>query len=111
MSKRQISMVNGFYEAMRAKGFSYNTTAALKKFKCPECGFEFSMMYARAIACQGCSEANNNCPKLRCSKCDSEFFMTDTPQVNNDYQQRNLSEHIGRIVTKYNSDMGYAHKR
>ena len=106
-----IQLVDGFYEAMRSKGFSYNTTASLKKFKCPYCEFEFSMMYARTFACQGCSEANKNCPKLRCAKCDTEFFIKETPQVHNDYQQRNISEHIGRIVEKYNQDMGYTHNR
>ena len=104
-------MVDGFYEAMKYKGFSYNTTASLKKFKCPYCGFEFSMMYARTFACQGCSEAWNNCPKLRCAKCDAEFPITETPQIHNEYQQRNISEHISKIVTKYNEDMGYKPNR
>jgi DNA-directed RNA polymerase subunit RPC12/RpoP len=104
-------MVDGFYEAMRSKGFSYNTTASLKKFKCPYCGFEFSMMYARTFACQGCSEALKNCPKLRCAKCDTEFPITETPQIHNEYQQRNISEHISRIVTDYNDGMGYKPNR
>ncbi|AIZ56774.1 hypothetical protein Mpt1_c08980 [Candidatus Methanoplasma termitum] len=99
-------MVNGFYEAMRHKGFSYNTTASLKKFKCPYCGFEFSMVYARTFACQGCSEAWKNCPKLRCAKCDTEFFITETPQIQNDIQQRVMAEHLTKIVTKYNEDNG-----
>jgi DNA-directed RNA polymerase subunit RPC12/RpoP len=104
-------MVDGFYEAMRAKGFSYNTTASLKKFKCPYCGFEFSMMYARTFACQGCSEAWKDCPKVRCAKCDAEFFMTETPQIHNEYQQRNISEHISRIVTDWNESQGHKPNR
>ncbi|MFA6679457.1 MAG: hypothetical protein WCR96_03075 [Candidatus Methanomethylophilaceae archaeon] len=104
-------MVDGYYEAMKAKGFSYNTTASLKKFKCPYCGFEFSMIYARTFACQGCSEALKDCPKLRCSKCDTEFFIKETPQIHNNVQQRNISEHICKIVTKYNEDMGYKPNR
>ncbi|MDR2699016.1 MAG: hypothetical protein LBB30_05010 [Candidatus Methanoplasma sp.] len=104
-------MADGFYEAMRQKGFSYNTTASLKKFTCPYCGFEFSMIYARTFACQGCSEAWKNCPKVRCDKCDTEFFMTETPQINDVYQQRAISEHITKIVTKYNNDMGYKPSR
>lgn len=106
-----IGLVDGFYEAMVSKGFSRNTTASLKKFKCPYCGFEFSMIYARTFACQGCSEAQKDCPKLRCEKCDTEFFIKETPQVHNDYQQRGVAEHISRIVEKYNEDMGYTHNR
>jgi len=104
-------MVDSFYEAMRTKGFSYNTTASLKKFKCPYCGFEFSMMYARTFACQGCSEAWKNCPKLRCAKCDTEFPITETPQIHNEYQQRNISEHISKIVTQWNEDQGHKPNR
>jgi len=104
-------MADGFSEAMRQKGFSYETTASLKKFKCPYCGFEFSMIYARTFACQGCSEALKNCPKLRCAKCDTEFFITETPQVNNEIQQRIMAEHISQVVTKYNNDMGYKPSR
>ncbi|MDR2866528.1 MAG: hypothetical protein LBV13_03900 [Methanomassiliicoccaceae archaeon] len=99
-------MADGWMEAMRNKGFSYNTTASLKKFKCPYCGFEFSMIYARTFACQGCSEAWKNCPKLRCAKCDTEFPITETPQVHNEYQQRNISEHISRIVVDWNESQG-----
>lgn len=106
-----IDLVDGFYEAMVSKGFSRNTTASLKKFKCPYCGFEFSMIYARTFACQGCSEAQKDCPKLRCEKCDTEFFIKETPQVHNDYQQRGVAEHISKIVEKYNEDMGYTHNR
>jgi hypothetical protein len=99
-------MANGFYEAMRAQGISYNTTASVRKFKCPTCGFEFSLVYARAIACQGCTEATKSCPKIRCSRCDSEFFIRDTPDVNNRIQERTLSDHICRIVNGRLDDLG-----
>lgn len=95
-----------YYDAMKSKGFSYNTTASLKKFKCPNCGFEFTMIYGRTFACQGCSEAQKDCPKLRCEKCDEEFFIKETPQIDNDYQQKMMAEHICRIVTKYHDDLG-----
>ena len=104
-------MVDGFYQAMRDSGFSYNTTASVKKYKCPYCGFEFSLVYARTFACQGCSEAQKNCPKVRCNKCDSEFPIMEMGHVHNEYQQRNLSEHICRIVSEYNEDMGYRPSR
>ena len=104
-------MNNGFYESMGQKGFSYNTTNSIKKFKCPYCGFEFSLVYARTFACQGCSEANKGCTKVRCAKCDTEFWIKEMPNVYNDYQQRDLAQHISGIVKKYNDDMGYVHNR
>lgn len=104
-------MVDGFLEAMRSKGFSYNTTKSLRKFRCPTCDFEFSMMYARTIACQGCSEAVKDCPKVRCAKCDTEFFIGETPEIHNEWQERSISEHISNVVTKYQQDMGWRAKR
>ncbi|MDR0508291.1 MAG: hypothetical protein LBG63_00460 [Candidatus Methanoplasma sp.] len=104
-------MVDGFSESMRQKGFSYETTASLRKFKCPYCGFEFSLVYARTFACQGCSEAWKNCPKVRCNKCDTEFFITETPHANNEIEQRLLAEHVSEVVTKFNKDMGYRPSR
>lgn len=99
-------MTNGFYEAMRAQGISYNTTASLREFRCPECGFEFSLVYARTFACQGCSEATKNCPKVRCKKCDHEFFIRETPEIHGNVQQRIISEHICDIVNRRYEDLG-----
>lgn len=90
--------MNGYFEAMKAEGFSYSTTASVRKFKCPRCGFEFSLVYARAIACQGCSESVRSCPKVRCNKCDYEFLLDRTPDVLDDVQQRTLANHICNIV-------------
>lgn len=63
-----------FFQAMNEHGFSDNSTASVRKtLTCPRCGFNFSLVYARAFACQGCSEAMRGCPKVRCNKCDFEF--------------------------------------
>lgn len=99
-------MANGYFEAMRSYGFSFNTTASIRKFKCPNCGFEFSLAYARAIACQGCSEAVKNCPKVRCNKCDHEFYLRDTPDVQGKVQENTLANHICRIVNKRDDGRG-----
>ena len=32
-------MASTYFEAMRAHGFSYNTTASVRKLECPRCGF------------------------------------------------------------------------
>lgn len=90
-----------FYDTMRNDyGFSYNTTASVRKMTCPRCGFKFSLAYARAIACQGCSEAVRGCPKVRCDKCDYEFYLAQGGLVTEDIQQRLLADHITRIVEK-----------
>lgn len=91
---------------MNAYGFSENTIASLKKFECPQCGFEFSLVYARAIACQGCSEATRNCPKVRCASCDYEFYLNQTQGVNNRSQQKILADHICSIVNDRNDGIG-----
>lgn len=104
-------MADGFSEAMKKKGFAYETTASLKKFKCPYCGFEFSMIYARTFACQGCSEAQRGCPKLRCAKCDTEFWIKETPQVHNNLQQKFMADHISNIVSQYRADYGFKGNR
>jgi len=87
-----------FYDAMEAKGFSRATTASLRKFDCPVCGFRFSLVYARAIACRGCSKAVTGCNKVRCEKCDHEFPLLETPEIANKVQERYLSDHICEIV-------------
>lgn len=99
-------MANAYFEVMQAKGFSYNTTASVRKFQCPRCGFQFSLVYARAIACQGCSEAVKGCPKVRCNKCDYEFFLSETPDVLNKNQERTLADHICGIVNRRDDGLG-----
>lgn len=98
--------MNGYYEAMRAKGMSYETTASMRKFECPRCGFMFSLVYARTFACQGCTEATRGCPKVRCEKCDHEFFISETPEIHGKVQQKIISDHICEIVNKRNNDLG-----
>jgi len=101
-----IQMTNGYYESMRAQGFSYNTTASVRKFDCPFCGFRFSLVYARTFACQGCSEAAKGCPKVRCNECDNEFPIGEFPDIQNEAQQRSIADHICKIVSERNSDLG-----
>jgi DNA-directed RNA polymerase subunit RPC12/RpoP len=105
-----ISM-DSYYEMMRSKGFSRNTTDSLRKFKCPNCGFEFSITYARTFACRGCPQALNSCPKVRCAKCDHEFFIKDTPNVGNKYRQRQLADHMNNILVDYYDGYGWKKSR
>ncbi|MDR1405291.1 MAG: hypothetical protein LBJ20_07005 [Candidatus Methanoplasma sp.] len=106
-------MTDAYLEAMRNSGFSYETTVSLKKHTCPHCGFEFSLVYARTFACQGCSEALRGCPKVRCDKCDTEFYIKDLSIsiVKTKEDQRTISDHICSVVSKYRDDMGYSPNR
>lgn len=99
-------MADPYFEAMRAKGFSYNTTASVRKLTCPRCGFQFSLVYARAVACQGCSEAVTGCPKVRCAKCDMEFPIGMSQDVHGKVQERTLADHIMKVVDERNNDLG-----
>jgi hypothetical protein len=102
---------DGYYQAMRASGFSRNTVDSLRKQKCPNCSFEFALVYGRTTACRGCAEALNNCPKVRCPKCDFEWFIKDMEHIGDKYQGRSVETHISEIVQKYNDDMGWKKTR
>lgn len=100
-------MGSTYFDAMKAHGFSYNTTASVRKeFVCPRCGFRFSLVYARTFACQGCSEAVNGCPKVRCNKCDYEFFIQNSADVQDKIQEHTLAGHISNVVDQRNKDLG-----
>lgn len=105
-------MATTYFDAMKAHGFSNNTTASVRKgFVCPRCGFTFSLVYARTFACQGCSEAARGCPKVRCSRCDHEFPIESSADVHGRVQERTLADHMGSIITTRNGDLGIVSTR
>jgi DNA-directed RNA polymerase subunit RPC12/RpoP len=97
----------GYIRSMRDHGFSEKTVCAVRKIKCPECGFEFSLTYARTIACRGCPHAVTNCPMVRCAKCDHEFFLKEFEHIGNKLRQRLMSEHMANVVDDYINSMGW----
>lgn len=60
------------------KSFSINFALTLgglarrKILRCPACGFQFEVSYARAFACGGCP-SSISCDYVRCPKCGEEF--------------------------------------
>jgi len=100
-----------YYQAMRAKGISRNSMDSIRKFKCPSCGFEFSITYARTFACRGCPEVMNSCPKVRCAKCDHEFYIRETPHVQGEMRERMLSQHVSSVVSDYYKEQGWKKSR
>jgi DNA-directed RNA polymerase subunit RPC12/RpoP len=100
-----------YYEAMRQKGFSRNTVDSVRKIKCPQCGFEFALVYGRTTACRGCPEAIRSCPKARCPKCDLEFFIKEAPNIANPYRQRQVADHMSGVWTDYLGEQGWKKSR
>ncbi len=45
--------------------------------KCPKCGREFDVMYARAYSCKGCSilALRSSCTYIKCPYCGHEFVL------------------------------------
>jgi hypothetical protein len=107
----QDHSLDGYYMAMRAKGFSRNTIDSVRKQHCPNCHFEFALVYGRTTACRGCAEVVNNCPKVRCPKCDHEWFIKDVSHINDKYRGRAVENHVSDVVTKYYEDNGWKKTR
>lgn len=43
--------------------------------RCPNCGFQFNVLYARAVTCKGCDKLflSPSCEYVKCPKCGTEF--------------------------------------
>ncbi|RLE49087.1 MAG: hypothetical protein DRJ31_05870 [Candidatus Methanomethylicota archaeon] len=48
-----------------------------KPIKCPVCGYEFSLVYSRAVACAGCQMSVYGCNLVKCPRCGHEFSEAD----------------------------------
>lgn len=49
-----------------------------RSLTCPKCGYEFDILYARAVSCQACRRLIGElyCDMARCPQCDHEFPTT-----------------------------------
>lgn len=84
-----------------------NTT---RRFACPNCGKEFSLMQSRAIACRGCRQANTNCRYARCPYCDKEFPMEQVI-TKNKYGEKYLANYMNNILGNHYSQFGKKNSR
>lgn len=84
---------------------------AAKTVKCPNCGFEFSPLYARAISCSGCPLAINSCEYIRCPRCDSEFKMYEIHPVLSYKSSRYLSDYLSKLLSNYYTEFGESPRR
>ncbi|MGD1061428.1 MAG: hypothetical protein ABR879_08230 [Methanomassiliicoccales archaeon] len=104
--------MDGYWDAMRSKGFGPDTMRAVRKtITCPNCGFVFSLTYARTFACRGCANSVSGCPKVRCAKCDHEFYLRQMSEVGDEYRERSLADHMGKVIDDYYDERGIAKKR
>lgn len=46
-----------------------------KAIKCPKCGFQFDILYARTVSCQNCNRmlSSLSCEYVKCPRCGFEF--------------------------------------
>lgn len=79
---------------------------ATRTLKCTKCGFEFSIFYARAVACRGCPEAILGCEYTRCPRCDNEFPISQIGIASSKRDTRELATYTSQIFSSYYDDFG-----
>ncbi|MCC6042590.1 MAG: hypothetical protein LM598_03050 [Candidatus Verstraetearchaeota archaeon] len=47
--------------------------ASTRIIRCPKCGYEFDLSYARTFACGGCPSSAIGCQYARCPMCGHEW--------------------------------------
>jgi uncharacterized C2H2 Zn-finger protein len=47
--------------------------ASTRIIRCPKCGYEFDLSYARTFACGGCPSSAIGCQYARCPRCGHEW--------------------------------------
>jgi len=91
---------------MQHSGISEELVKVSHMIKCPRCGFEFNLIYARAFACQGCRYSVMGCDAVRCPRCDLEFKLDKTGLASNKPSSKVLSEYMSKIMADYFRDFG-----
>ncbi len=87
-------------------GVTKTLLKSTKRIECPACGFRFSLMYSRAIACQGCPESVLGCEMARCLRCDHEFSIIQAKIASGKVGSRRLANYLSRILSEYSKDFG-----
>jgi len=71
--------------------------------KCPKCGREFSLIYARAIACWGCPRSAMNCTLVRCPYCDAEIPLERLRFIRGRGEAIGIAKYLSDIIKDYES--------
>ncbi len=74
--------------------------------KCPECNAEFSLLWARAISCQGCPDSVRGCELARCPKCDTEWDLRTLRIVYSKFEKRRVAKRANTVLLEYYKDVG-----
>ena len=98
-------------ECLRKMGGSPKLLKTTRTLKCQKCGHEFSLLYARAIACRGCPEAVLGCEYARCPRCDNEFAVNEIGLASTKAGKKELAAYASNIVSGYYRDFGESPSR
>ncbi|RLE77520.1 MAG: hypothetical protein DRJ56_02195 [Thermoprotei archaeon] len=74
---------------------------SLELVRCPKCGREFSLIYARAMACWGCPRAAMSCTLVRCPYCDAEFPLESLRTMRGRGEAQSVARYLSRVVRDY----------
>ncbi len=96
---------------MHNAGVSDDLIKTRRPIRCPRCGFEFNLMYARASACQGCRYSVTGCDAVRCPRCDHEFKLNGTGLTADRTASKTLTDYMSKIMNDYFKDFGESPSR
>jgi hypothetical protein len=91
---------------MRRAGVTPTLLKTTKMIKCPYCGYDFNIMYSRAIACQGCRKAVYGCNLVRCPGCNHEFPINKTSVARTERSARSIDKYMSKLLSTYFRDFG-----
>lgn len=91
---------------MHNAGISEDLLKTRKLIRCPNCGLEFNLMYARAFACQGCKCSVSGYDNVMCPKCDCAFGLDGSGLAVNRFSSKALSDYMSKILSDYFKDFG-----
>lgn len=80
---------------------------SVETIKCPKCGKEFSLIYARAIACWGCPKSVMNCTLVRCPYCDTEIPLEKLRFIEKRGEAFSMAKYLSDVIRNYESSEFY----
>lgn len=86
---------------MRQYGVDKTFLRETEKYTCPSCGFQFNLLYARAVSCLGCMLSVRGCEYVRCPRCDYEFSIRGTKAA-----RRAVSSRLSRVLGEFHKEFG-----
>lgn len=94
------------FDPRNPAGLDKRLHKSMELITCPQCYFQFRLMYARTFACAGCRLAVMGCDKVRCPKCDHAFPLDRTSLPTQNVSDREIAEYMSRLLGKYHRDFG-----